>query len=111
MRASKIKLVSLVIGGEGDIVKHRKYSRHDCNRAERRGRDGDCVCSLRFVARHSITAEAVAIPQRAIGAAALRPFCLTAKVIGTKNRRRRIGAVDIPSCLSRLPRPKPARYA
>jgi hypothetical protein len=108
MRASKIKLVSLVIEDESDIVKHRKYSRHDCNRAGRRRRDGDCVCCLRFVARHSITAEAVAIPQRAIGAAALWPFCLTAKVVGPKDRRRRIGAVDFPSCLRRVHRPKRA---
>jgi hypothetical protein len=108
MRASKIKRVSLVIEDESDIVKHRKYSRHDCNRAGRRGRHGECACCLRFVARHSITAEAVAIPQRAIGAAALWPFCLTAKVVGPKDRRRRIGAVDFPSCLRRVHRPKRA---
>jgi hypothetical protein len=92
MRASKIKRVSLVIEGESNVVK-RKYSRHDCNRGERRGRDGDCVCCLRFVAPHAVTAEAVAIPQRGIGGP-LRPFCLTAKVIG--HRRRRLGAVDFP---------------
>ena len=67
MRAPKIKLVSLIIEAESNMV-NRKYSRHDYNRVERRGRD--CACCLRFVARHSLTAEAVAIPQRGIGAAA-----------------------------------------
>jgi hypothetical protein len=56
MRASKIKLVCLVIEGESNIVKHQKYSRHDYTRAERRGRGSDCASYLRFVARHSVTA-------------------------------------------------------